>query len=136
MFHVGYSSKLLIIQLMRRAKYFKWHNSSGTLWVAFSGASIHVTTEIFSSRMLPLVTAVGDKHRVKDKHTRATPLIGFNIEIWVKQKMDCIGGIAAQNKYGSGTGLTFENARVVRPHNIVTNGHLGKSKKLLTDPSL
>ena len=33
---------------------------------------------------------------------------------WMKQTMDWIGGIAAQNKFVSGTGLPFDGARVVK----------------------
>ena len=35
------------------------------------------------------------------------------MQIWMKQTMDWIGGIAAQNKFVSGTGLPFDDARVV-----------------------
>jgi hypothetical protein len=38
------------------------------------------------------------------------------LQVWMKQTMDWIGGIAAQNKFKSGTGLPFADARVVRPH--------------------
>jgi hypothetical protein len=43
----------------------------------------------------------------------------------MKQTMDWIGGIAAQNKFVSGTGLPFEDARLVTNKNakkVVTNG--------------
>ena len=51
------------------------------------------------------------------------------IQEWMKQTMDWIGGIAAQNKYTSGTGLPFEDARVVTTKNsqkVVTNGPFGE----------
>ncbi len=35
------------------------------------------------------------------------------IQIWMKQTMDWIGGITAKNKFVSGTGLPFADARVV-----------------------
>jgi hypothetical protein len=47
------------------------------------------------------------------------------IEIWMKQTMDWIGGIAAQNKFVRGEGLYFEDARVVWHNNVVTNGPFG-----------
>jgi hypothetical protein len=47
------------------------------------------------------------------------------MQVWMKQTMDWIGGIAAQNKYVSGTGLLFDDARVVKPHSVVTNGPFG-----------
>lgn len=45
--------------------------------------------------------------------------------------MDWIGGIAAQNKFREGNGLPFEDARVVRPHNVVTNGPFGEIKETI-----
>ena len=53
------------------------------------------------------------------------------MEIWMKQTMDWIGGIAAQNKFVGGTGLLFDDARVVRPHNVVTNGPFGEIKETI-----
>ena len=53
------------------------------------------------------------------------------IQIWMKQTMDWIGGISAQNKFSGGTGLLFDDARVVRPHNIVTNGPFGEIKETI-----
>lgn len=53
------------------------------------------------------------------------------MQIWMKQTMDWIGGIAAQNKFVNGTGLTFDSARVVRHNNIVTNGPFGEIKETI-----
>jgi hypothetical protein len=56
------------------------------------------------------------------------------LQTWMKQTMDWIGGIAAQNKFVSGTGLPFENARVVTSKgskNVVTNGPFGEIKETL-----
>ncbi len=56
------------------------------------------------------------------------------IQIWMKQTMDWIGGISAQNKFVSGTGLPFENARVVRLKNskkVVTDGPFGEIKETI-----
>ncbi|MBN8576155.1 MAG: transcription initiation protein [Cytophagales bacterium] len=56
------------------------------------------------------------------------------IQIWMKQTMDWIGGIAAQNKYVGGNGLPFDNARVVTTQNgklVVTNGPFGDIKETL-----
>ena len=53
------------------------------------------------------------------------------IQIWMKQTMDWIGGIAAQNKFGGGNGLPFENARVVRHNKVVTNGPFGEIKETI-----
>ncbi|SEW39749.1 YciI family protein [Chitinophaga arvensicola] len=53
------------------------------------------------------------------------------IQVWMKQTMDWIGGIAAQNKFVEGNGLPFADARVVRPHNVVTNGPFGEIKETI-----
>ena len=53
------------------------------------------------------------------------------LEIWMKQTMDWIGGIAAQNKFVGGTGLPFENAKVVKHNKIVTNGPFGEIKETI-----
>lgn len=53
------------------------------------------------------------------------------IEAWMKQTMDWIGGIAAQNKFSSGTGLPFDDARVVWHNNVVTNGPFGEIKETI-----
>ncbi|MEZ4771559.1 MAG: YciI family protein [Bacteroidia bacterium] len=56
------------------------------------------------------------------------------MQMWMKQTMDWIGGIAAQNKYVSGTGLPFEDARVVTATStdkVVTNGPFGDIKETI-----
>lgn len=53
------------------------------------------------------------------------------IQTWMKQTMDWIGGIAAQNKFSSGTGLAFADAKVVWHNNIVTNGPFGEIKETI-----
>jgi hypothetical protein len=53
------------------------------------------------------------------------------MQAWMKQTMDWIGGIAAQNKFVSGTGLPFEDARVVRSNKVVTNGPFGEIKETI-----
>ena len=50
---------------------------------------------------------------------------------WMKQTMDWIGGIAAQNKFISGTGLPFDDARVVKHDKVVTNGPFGEIKETI-----
>ena len=49
----------------------------------------------------------------------------------MKQTMDWIGGIAAQNKFVSGTGLIFDDAKVVHHGNMVINGPFGEIKETL-----
>jgi hypothetical protein len=53
------------------------------------------------------------------------------MQIWMKQTMDWIGGIAAQNKFVSGTGLLFDGARVVGHNNMVTDGPFGEIKETI-----
>lgn len=53
------------------------------------------------------------------------------IEHWMKQTMDWIGGIAAQNKFGGGNGLPFEGSKVVWHNNVVTNGPFGEIKETI-----
>ena len=56
------------------------------------------------------------------------------LEIWMKQTMDWIGGIVAKNKFVSGTGLPFADARVVKTSNskkVVTDGPFGDIKETI-----
>lgn len=53
------------------------------------------------------------------------------LQEWMKQTMDWIGGIAAQNKFVSGTGLPFDDARVVKSNRLVTNGPFGDIKETI-----
>ena len=53
------------------------------------------------------------------------------IQIWMKQTMDWIGGIAAQNKFSYGNGLPFEDAKVVHSNKLVTNGPFGDIKETI-----
>ena len=50
---------------------------------------------------------------------------------WMKQQMDWVAGIAAQNKFVSGTGLLFEDAKVVNNQKMITNGPFGYIKETL-----
>lgn len=53
------------------------------------------------------------------------------MQVWMKQTMDWIGGIAAQHKFVSGTGLPFDNAKVVHANDVVTNGPFGEIKETI-----
>ena len=53
------------------------------------------------------------------------------MQVWMKQTMDWIGGIAAQNKFVGGTGLLFDDARVVKSNKTVTNGPFGDIKETI-----
>jgi hypothetical protein len=66
--------------------------------------------------------------RHEDGQKQASP---EQIQSWMQQTMDWIGGIAAQNKYGGGNGLPFDDARVVRSNQVVTNGPFGEIKETI-----
>lgn len=53
------------------------------------------------------------------------------MQTWMKQTMDWINGIAAQNKFVSGTGLPFAEAKVVSSARLVTNGPFGDIKETI-----
>lgn len=53
------------------------------------------------------------------------------MQMWMKQQMDWVGSIAAQNKFVSGTGLLFDNAKVINHKKLVTNGPFGDIKETL-----
>lgn len=54
------------------------------------------------------------------------------IQNWMKQTMDWLDGIAAQDKLVShGNGLSFDDSRVVKSNNVVTNGPFGDIKETI-----
>ena len=53
------------------------------------------------------------------------------IQHWMKQQMDWVNSIVEKNKFVSGTGLLFDDARVVNHKKIVTNGPFGDIKETL-----
>lgn len=53
------------------------------------------------------------------------------MQIWMKQTMDWIGGIAAQNKFVSGTGLLFDGAKVIGHNKMATDGPFGEIKETI-----
>ncbi len=50
---------------------------------------------------------------------------------WMKQQMAWVEGIAAKGKFVSGTGLLFDDAKVVNHKKVVTNGPFGDIKETL-----
>ncbi len=69
--------------------------------------------------------------RHQDGHKVASP---EQMQIWMKQTMEWINGIAARDKFKEGTGLPFEDARVVMTKNsrpVVTNGPFGEIKETI-----
>lgn len=53
------------------------------------------------------------------------------METWMKQTMDWIGTIAAQNKFVSSNGLSMKDAKVVGHKNVVTSGPFGDIKETI-----
>ena len=53
------------------------------------------------------------------------------LQVWMKQTMDWIGGIAARNKFVAGNGLPFEGSKVVAHGDVVTNGPFGDIKETI-----
>src|SRR5215813_4112403 len=66
--------------------------------------------------------------RHEDGAKVATP---EQIQGWMKQTMDWIGGIAAQNKFSGGNGLPFDTAKVVHHKGVITNGPFGEIKETI-----
>src|SRR5258708_30579561 len=53
------------------------------------------------------------------------------MQAWMKQTMNWIGGIAAQNKFSGGNGLPFDDSKVVWHNKIVANGPFGEIKETI-----
>src|SRR5664280_1871874 len=53
------------------------------------------------------------------------------IQIWMQQTREWMGGIASRDKLSGGNGLPFADARVVWPDNIITKGPFGKNKETI-----
>src|ERR1700743_1223606 len=66
--------------------------------------------------------------RHEDGTKIATP---EQMQVWMKQTMDWIGSIAAQNKFVGGTGLLFADAKVVHANKVVTDGPFGEIKETI-----
>ena len=50
------------------------------------------------------------------------------LEVYMKQYQDWVGGIAAQNKFAGGTGLSTEG-KVLKANNIITDGPFAEIKE-------
>jgi hypothetical protein len=50
------------------------------------------------------------------------------LEGYMKMYQDWVGGIAAQNKFVGGTGLTTEG-KVIKPNNVITDGPFAEVKE-------
>jgi hypothetical protein len=73
-----------------------------------------------------------DEYALIMRHEDGSKIVSpEQMEIWMKHTMDWIGGIAAQNKFVSGTGLLFDGAKVVGYNNVVTDGPFGEIKETI-----
>jgi hypothetical protein len=73
-----------------------------------------------------------DEYALIMRHEDGTKIASpEQMQKWMKQTMDWIGGIAAKNKFVSGTGLPFADAKVVGHNNVVTNGPFGDIKETI-----
>jgi hypothetical protein len=52
------------------------------------------------------------------------------LEVYMKQYHDWVGGIAAQNKFSGGMGLSTEG-RVLMPNNVITDGPYAEIKETI-----
>jgi len=52
------------------------------------------------------------------------------LQVYMKQYHDWVGGIAAQNKFLGGTGLSTEG-RVIKPNHVITDGPYAEIKESL-----
>jgi len=50
------------------------------------------------------------------------------LQVYMKQYHDWVGGIAAQNKFVGGKGLSTEG-RVLKPHKVITDGPFAEIKE-------
>lgn len=50
------------------------------------------------------------------------------LQVYMKQYRDWVGGIAAENKFSGGTGLSTEG-KVLKPNNVVTDGPYAEIKE-------
>jgi hypothetical protein len=66
------------------------------------------------------------------RHEDATKKVSpQQMQEWMKQTMDWIGGIAAQNKFVKGTGLPMDNSKIVWHKGVVTDGPFGDIKETI-----
>jgi hypothetical protein len=52
------------------------------------------------------------------------------LQVYMKQYQDWVGGIAAQNKFSGGTGLSTEG-KVLKTNNVITDGPYAEIKESL-----
>ena len=66
------------------------------------------------------------------RHENATGKVSpEQMQQWMKQQTEWVSGITAQKKFVSGTGLLFDNAKVVNHNKLVTSGPFGDIKETL-----
>jgi len=63
-----------------------------------------------------------------DLLTKAAQPSPEQMQVYMKQYQDWVGGIAAQNKFGGGTGLSTEG-KVLKANNVMTDGPYAEIKE-------
>jgi hypothetical protein len=73
-----------------------------------------------------------DEYMLIFRHQDGTKIASpEQIQIWMKQTMDWIGGISAQGKFVEGNGLPFDGSKVVWYKGVVTDGPFGEIKETI-----
>lgn len=66
------------------------------------------------------------------RHENATGKVSpEQMQQWMQMQKEWVDGITAQNKFIGGTGLLFDNAKVVHHDKTVSNGPFGEIKETL-----
>ena len=66
------------------------------------------------------------------RHENATGKVSpEQMQQWMQMQKEWVDGIAAENKFIGGTGLLFDNAKVVHHDKTVSNGPFGEIKETL-----
>jgi hypothetical protein len=67
-----------------------------------------------------------DEYALIMRHEDGTKIASpEQMKLWMDQTMEWLGTISAEGKLVSGTGLLFDDARVVKPHRIVEQRPFG-----------
>ena len=73
-----------------------------------------------------------DEYMLIFRHQDGTKIASpEQIQSWMKQTMDWIGGISAQGKFVEGNGLPFDGSKVVWHKGVVTDGPFGEIKETI-----
>ena len=94
----------------------------------FNSSFVITILSNYSNKKLSIMNEYALIMRHEDGSRIASP---EQMQTWMKQTMDWIGSIASQGKFVSGTGLPFDEAKVVHSDKTVTNGPFGDIKETI-----